>query len=103
MENNELKSLQTFLKEYWEDVTYGSEVFTTEDGLRFENIEEVVYDTARWSTPIFVITKGPSGQHYGWEWHRGNTEMQDSYRYVERVYRVNPQEVTTIEWIVDNT
>lgn len=102
MENKELESLQTFLKDNWEEVTWHNEVFETEDGLRFENIEEVVNDPSRWHTPIFMITKGPSGQHYGWEWHSGNTEMQDNERYDKRVYRVRPQEVTTIEWIVDN-
>lgn len=103
MENKELESLQTFLKDHWEEVTWCGEVFETEDGLRFENIKDITYAASRWSTPITMITKGPSGQCYSWEWDRGNTELQDNERYSERVLPVRPKEVTTIEWVIDNT
>ncbi|MGW1739988.1 hypothetical protein ACWCPQ_14380 [Nocardia sp. NPDC001965] len=67
----EIEQLKQLLKEDWREVTWGANA-------GFVTVAEVDGDEGRWYRHVEVITRGPSGQHYRWEYEQGLTEYQDS-------------------------
>jgi hypothetical protein len=45
----------------------------------FETVFVEEGDDDGWVRRMYVVTRGPSGTHYGWSWARGLTESQDSH------------------------
>ncbi|MFB8281906.1 hypothetical protein [Nocardia colli] len=70
----EVELLQQLLADDWHDVLDA----TAEQPLDgFVTVASEELDTGRWSRFMRVITHGPSGQHYAWEYAQGLTEYQD--------------------------
>jgi hypothetical protein len=66
---SELDRLKELLEESWSELEY------FEDG--FKNVDRIEGEPRRWTRTIQVITRGPSGQHYRWEYEEGLTENQE--------------------------
>lgn len=43
----------------------------------FETVASESADKTRWHEIRYIISRGPSGQHYRWNWARGLTELQE--------------------------
>jgi hypothetical protein len=74
---SEIEDLKAILEEeeLANELAFGSEI----DG--FKRVAEVSKGSGRWYEYIQVVTQGPSGQLYGWEYGQGLTEVQENDFY----------------------
>lgn len=72
-DTDEIDALKTLLKEDWRALTLEGD-----DCDGFETVDTIEGDNGRWHRDIEVITRGPSGQLYKWEYLHGLTENQES-------------------------
>lgn len=63
----------------WETESGTWETIACEDG-----------DDLRWATVVQVITRGPDGSLWGWDWQRAATEIQE-HEPPDRVYPVTAE------------
>lgn len=90
----ENQQLDQILETEWADLIYeGSEI----EG--FKTIEVTGNGARRWMEDHTVITRGPSGQHYSWNFDQGLTEMQEDDYYMDGakpVYQHRVVQVITV-------
>lgn len=97
-EIEQLKALLT--GDEWHELTYGET-----DGFVYVTSEDG--EDRRWLRTVTVITRGPSGQHYSWEYEHGLTENQEDQApgeyYALKVVPVRLVEETVIvrKWVSD--
>lgn len=62
----------------------------------FKTIEVTGNGARRWMEDHTVITRGPSGQHYSWNFDQGLTEMQEDDYYMDGAKPVYPHKVVQV-------
>jgi hypothetical protein len=94
----EIEKLKALLKEDWTEIEHTGE---------FKNVDRIDGEDRRWTRTVEVITRGPSGQHYRWEYEHGLTEIQEDMgpgEYYELkivpVRRV-VELVETVKWVTE--
>lgn len=92
--DTEVAELEEILRDDWYEL---SKLGDNVDG--FETVDRIEGNDRRWFRCITVITQGPSGQLYQWEFDHGLTEHQESELrdqgggWIARVQRIE-EEVT---------
>ncbi|MEV6219763.1 hypothetical protein [Nocardia sp. NPDC051833] len=100
-EIDQLKALIT--DDEWHDLTYKDDEGV--DGFVFMEAKDG--EDRRWLRTVTVITRGPSGQHYAWDYEHGLTENQENQKpgeyYPLRLVPVRSVEETVIvrRWVSD--
>ncbi|MFD4444898.1 hypothetical protein ACFWPK_34500 [Nocardia sp. NPDC058519] len=100
-EIDQLKALIT--GDDWHELTYMDDEGV--DGFVF--VEDEDGADRRWLRTVTVITKGPSGQHYAWDYEHGLTENQEDQQpgeyYSLRLVPVRQVEENVIvrKWVSD--
>ena len=87
--SEEIEQLKAILDQEWESLAWDED-----EAEGFKTVDRNEVGTSRWSTTIEVITQGPSGKLYLWEWEEGLTEMQENDRYDDSVTEVEKHEET---------
>ena len=94
---SEIEDLKKELDEYWDSL------ISVGDGDQFVTVDVVEDRESRWGTYMSVISRGPSGQLYRWNFFSGATEMQENVREDETVVPVRAVEKQiTITTYVDD-
>lgn len=103
-DQNEIDVLKTLLREDYDAALDATERHPV-DG--FVTVHQETKETKRWNSVKRVITRGPSGQHYAWEWWCGLTESQESFGPAEwgdpvvTPVRATEETVVVTKWVPD--
>lgn len=94
---SEIEALKKEVDEYWDSL------MSVGDGDEFVTVDVIEERESRWGTYMNVISRGPSGQLYRWNFFRGATEMQENLREDKTVVPVRAvEEQITITKYVDD-
>ncbi|MGY1896182.1 hypothetical protein [Nocardia gipuzkoensis] len=100
----EIATLQDLLTRQWESVADATEKHPREG---FVTVAQIEGDSGRWTQTMRVITRGPSKQHYAWEYKSGLTESQEAIGPAEygtpevTPVRRQAKRVTVTEWVAE--
>lgn len=101
---SELETLHALLKAKDPKAWFGQWSELSDVGYKlegFETVARVEGEDRRWSRRITVITRGPSGKFYSWDYEHGLTESQESDYHGDAPVEVEPhtRPVVVTDWV----